>query len=155
MSVLRRIASELKKSKSETRLYFLSAVIVAVVGAFATAFSYALPSVSSEVATSISENVIRLDGVLFGFSATMFSIVYLKQDSKKPKKLMTVVSTFILVAFWSFLISIMMAFSNLWFNNSSQSFAPVILTFWGGLFCSIYIVLSVFRYESSEPAKTV
>jgi membrane protein YdbS with pleckstrin-like domain len=154
MSVLRRIARELKKPESEIRLYVLTVVIVTVIIAFASAVSSALPSVSSEVAASISESVIRLDGVLFGFSATMFSIVYLKQGSKKPKKLMTTVSAFILVAFWSFLISIVLAFSNLWFNNnSSLAFAPVILTFMGGVFCSIYIVMTIFTYESSEPAR--
>ena len=154
MSAFRRIARKLNGSKPVDRLYVRSVLIVTAIAAFASAVSAALPSVSSEVATSISENVIRLDGVLFGFSATMFSIVYLKQDLKKPK-LMTEVSTFILVAFWSFLFSILMAFSNLWSNNSSQSFAPVILTFCGGIFCSIYIVLTVFRYESSESVKTV
>jgi len=152
MSVFRRIAGKLKESGPEDRLYVLSTLIVIAIAVFASAVSAALPSVSSEVATSISENVIRLDGVLFGFSATMFSIVYLKQNSKK---LMETVSIFILVAFWSFLFSILMAFSNLWFNNRSQSFTPVILTFCGGISCSIYIVLTVFRYASSESVKTV
>ncbi len=104
--------------------------------------------VSVELSARIMENVIRLDGVLFGFSAVMLTLIYRAVATEKSKLSVTFLSA---ISFWSYLLSIFMSFSNLmWQNSSNQIFVPVLLTCFGGLCSSIYVIMIMLQTEESQ-----
>ena len=145
--------SEGRKTKIKWRriatVYFFSAIIVIIASFFALILSLPLPEVPVDVSSKVLENVIRLNGVLFGFTAAMLSIVYYKEKSYDEKFYATTV--FSVTSFLSFLLSIFIAFCFLINQTqSSQIFVPVILTCFGGLCSSVYIVLTVIGIEKEE-----
>lgn len=128
-----------------TRLYFGSAFIVFVIYLLATVFSASLPNVSIELSAKIMENVIRLDGVLFGFTAVMLALIHKGRESEETKLSVTYLSA---ISFFCYLLSIFMSFSHLmWQNQSNQVFVPVMLTCFGGLCSSIYVIMMMLQME--------
>lgn len=128
-----------------SRVYFGSAFIVVSATFFASVFSASLPNVSIELSAKIMENVIRLDGVLFGFTAVMLTLIHVGKGSVKTKFSVTFLSA---VSFFCYLLSIFMGFSNLmWQNQSNQIFVPVMLTCFGGFCSSIYVIMMMLQME--------
>jgi hypothetical protein len=131
------------------KVYLFSAGIVMVVSFLGSLMSSSLPSVTLETSTVVLENVIRLDGILFGFTAAMLSIFYLKGQPLQRSFLSVIV--FIVTAFLSFLLSIFMSFSYLMQGlHTNAIFLPVILTCFGGLASSVYVILVILSREPSE-----
>jgi hypothetical protein len=74
----KKIEKETNKSKvgiQSAKVYFFSALVVTVVSFLGSILAGSFPSVTVEVSRIVLENVIRLDGVLFGFTAAMISIL--------------------------------------------------------------------------------
>lgn len=128
--------------------YFGSALIVILATFFASTLSLALPSVSLETSARILENVIRLDGVLFGFTGVMLALIYREAKSPKTKAGTTFLTT---ISFFCYLLSIFMSFSFLMQQMQSNGiFVPVLLTCFGGLCSSIYIIMVFIEMEKEE-----
>jgi len=147
-----KVEKETKKSKvgvQSAKVYFTSALIVIVVSFFGSLLASSFSSVTIETSQTVLENVIRLDGVLFGFTAAMISIFYFKAETQHKKFLATVV--FSVTAFLSYLLSIYMSFSFLMAGEHSGGiFLPVIITCFGGLCSSVYIVLVTVEKELTK-----
>jgi ABC-type multidrug transport system fused ATPase/permease subunit len=127
-----------------TKLYFLAAGIVAIITFLSLFLSSVFQTVSLETSQKILENIIQLDGVLFGFTATMLALFYYKEKEHRIKVL--TILAFIVTAFLSYLFSIFMSFSLLMQGTTSfQIFVPAILTCFGGLCSSVYIVMAIVR----------
>lgn len=136
--------------KFGTKLYFLAAFVVLVVFLAATVLSASFPPVSQNTATTLLENVIRLNGMLFGFSAVMVGLVF-GTLQEKNKKLRSKYLLFALCAFLSFLLSIFVSFSYLMQSQSDGLiFAPVVLTCFGGICSSVYIVVTYLWEEEKK-----
>lgn len=128
------------------RVYFTSALIVIVVSFLSSLLTGSFSSVTDETSKTVLENVIRLDGVLFGFTAAMISIFYFKAETHHRK--FFTITVFSVTAFLSYLLSIYMSFSFLMAGEHSGGiFLPVIITCFGGLCSSVYIVLVTVEKE--------
>jgi hypothetical protein len=93
--------------------------------------------------------VIRLNGVLFGFTAAMISIFYFRAEIQHKKFL--AITVFSVTAFISYLLSIYMSFSFLMTGEHSGGiFLPVIITCFGGLCSSVYTVLITVEKELNK-----
>jgi len=140
-----------RKGPSDTaiKVYVFSVAIVIVVSILGSILSNSFSAVSVEVSARVLENVIRLDGVLFGFTAAMLSIFYLKGQTHQRKFLSVIVFT--VTAFLSFLLSMFMSFSFLMIEEHSGGiFLPVILTCFGGLSSSVYVVLVMLGKDDTK-----
>ena len=141
-----------KKNKTgiqSARVYFASALIVVAVSFFGSLLTGSFSTVTIETSGIVLENVIRLDGVLFGFTAAMISIFYFKAETRHRKFL--TITIFSVTAFLSYLLSIYMSFSFLMAGERSGGiFLPVILACFGGLCSSVYIVLVIIEKELKE-----
>jgi len=153
MSERKRASEEFKsiwkKYEKAIRIYLASALCVIVVFLFASLISLTLPVVPLDVSTKVLENVIRLDGVLFGFTAVMLSLVY--REMKSYSKEFLYVTSFSITSFLCYLLSIFTAFVSLMFQHrSSLIFVPVILACFGGVCSSIYITMIIIGIEKKE-----
>jgi len=144
--IVKRTPEKAKLGAQSAKVYFISVVIVIAVSFFGSLVASSLSPVAADTSKTVLENVIRLDGVLFGFTAAMLSIFYFKGEPHHRKFLtITVLSV---TAFVSFLLSIYMSFSFLMAGEHSGGiFLPVILTCFGGLCSSVYIVLVMIKRE--------
>ncbi len=128
------------------KIYFISALIIIVVSFLGSLLAGSFSPVTVETSKTVLENVIRLDGVLFGFTAAMISIFYFKSETHH-KKFLTI-TVFSVTAFLSYLLSIYMSFCFLMAGEHSGGiFLPVIITCFGGLCSSVYIVLVTIEKE--------
>lgn len=141
-----------KKNKTvvqSVKVYFLSALIVVAVSFLGSLLIGSFSTVTIETSRVVLENVIRLDGVLFGFTAAMISIFYFKAEAHHRKFL--TIAVFSVTAFLSYLLSIFMSFSFLMAGEHSGGiFLPVILACFGGLCSSVYIVLVMIEKQLEE-----
>ena len=129
-----------------TRVYLFSVAIVFIVFLVSLFLSSSFPVTSSDTAIRVLENVITLNGVLFGFTAVMLSIVY--HATKSYKEFHLIIMVFAVTSFLSYLLSLYMSFCFLMNKTTSGIiFTPVFLTCFGGLCSSVYIVLTIIRYE--------
>jgi uncharacterized membrane protein len=136
-------------SATALKVYVFSVVVVIVVFILGSVLASSFSTVSVEVSARVLENVIRLDGVLFGFTAAMLSILFLKGQTHQRKFLSAIVFT--VIAFLSFLLSMFMSFSFLMTEQHSGGiFLPVILTCFGGLSSSVYVVLVMLGKDDTE-----
>jgi len=145
----KKVEKETKKSKvgvQSAKVYFFSAFVVTVVSLLGSILAGSFSSVTVEVSRIVLENVIRLDGVLFGFTAAMISIFYFKAETQHKKFL--AITVFSVTAFLSYLLLIYMSFCFLMAGEHSGGiFLPVIITCFGGLCSSVYIVLVTVEKE--------
>ena len=137
-------------SKKVGFFYFFCAIIVLIVTILSFIFSsYAFSPVSLEVSERVLENIIRLDGVLFGFTAIMTSLIY-REEKFRGKKFLTLMG-WSSISFFCYLLAIFMSFSFLMSQTQDyQIFVPVILTCFGGLCSSIYMILTIIEQEKKE-----
>lgn len=144
-----KVEKETKKIKvgvQSFKVYFLSAFIVTVVSFLGSIVAGSFSTVTVEISKLVLENVIRLDGVLFGFTAAMISIFYFKAETQHRKFLALAVCA--VTAFLSYLLSIYMSFCFLMAGERSGGiFLPVIITCFGGFCSSVYIVLLTIEEE--------
>ena len=93
-------------------------------------------------AQSMLETLIRLDGVLFGFSAVMIGL-FVGKFERVSKRFLNRCFMFALLSFWSYIFSIFSAFINIYtgMQGNIPIFMPVLLTLFGALCSSIYTVL--------------
>jgi hypothetical protein len=145
----RKATKKNKTGVQSAKVYFVSALIVVAVSFFGSLLTGSFSTVTIETSGIVLENVIRLDGVLFGFTATMISIFYFKAETRHRKFLK--ITIFSVTAFLSYLLSIYMSFSFLMAGERSGGiFLPVILACFGGLCSSVYIVLVMIDKELKE-----
>lgn len=129
-----------------TRVYFFSVAIVFVVFLVSIFLSSSFPIISSDTVIRVLENVITLNGVLFGFTAVMLSVVY--HATKSYNEFYLSIMVFSVTSFLSYLLSLFMSFCFLMSQiTSGVIFTPVFLTCFGGLCSSVYIVLTMIRYK--------
>lgn len=148
--VLEKEKARWKTWSKATKVYFFSAIVVSIVSFLASILSLSLPMVPLDVSPKILESVIRLDGVLFGFTAVMLSLVYreIRFRNKKFSNITTKLEVFSVTSFLCYLLSIFMSFSFLMNQTrGNEIFVPVILTCFGGLCSSIYVVFSIIEIE--------
>jgi hypothetical protein len=105
------------------------------------------------------ELTVTLDGVLFGFSGVMIGF-FLRGSDKISEPQLKLALWWALMAFWSYIMSIFIAFSVMTLLDQ-QTFVfsvctPIALTLFGSIFTSIYMVCifieEIFPAES-EPTK--
>jgi hypothetical protein len=103
-----------------------------------------LPVSDPALAQKMLELTISLDGVLFGFSAVMIGFFFRNSNKISDPKLKTSL-WWALVAFWSYIFSILLAFIAMSELNQQTTyipvFMPILLTIFGSIFTSIYMVL--------------
>lgn len=91
---------------------------------------------------SMLETLIRLDGILFGFTAVMMGLFIGKSERPSAVSFYRTIM-YALISFWSYIFSILGAFVGIYLDDSL--FWPVILTLFGAAHSSIYIVLVAFQ----------
>jgi hypothetical protein len=143
----RKIKSEKHgSSRTAAKLYFIASGTVALVTSLALLLASPLGSVSIVTSQAILTNVVELDGVLFGFTATMLALFYYKEREHRHK-LLTLLF-FIVTAFLSYLASIFLSFSYLMQEaRDFRIFVPVILACFGGLCSSMYLIVAIIESE--------
>jgi len=134
--------------------FFWSAMIElsVCIGAFFLASFF--PRVETTLGQKLLETVISLDGVLFGFSAVMIGL-FLRNFYKLSEITMKRCLLFALDSFWSFIVSILFAFTIMGLGQENANiplFTPILLTLFGGLCSSIYLIL-IFIEEIFPPEK--
>lgn len=105
--------------------------------------SYLFPAFDDAIVQKISELLIALDGTLFGFTAVMTGL-FLRERKMLASKTMSGFLTWALLAFWSFIFSILFCFILIGLGQESTTIpamAPVLLTVFGGICASVYMVL--------------
>jgi vacuolar-type H+-ATPase subunit I/STV1 len=114
--------------------------MIIVVGA--SALAAALPGVNPELQQPTFDSLIRLDGVLFGFTAVMLGLFF-RDIVRISEKTAFRALVFIMVSFFSYIVSIIVSFTGLTqisgFPNSA--FFALFLTVAGLVSSSIYIVM--------------
>lgn len=146
----RKIKSEKhESSKTAAKLYFIASGTVALVTFLALLLASHLGSVSIVTSQAILTNVVELDGVLFGFTATMLALFYHKEREYRYKLLTSLF--FVVTAFLSYLASIFLSFSYLMQEAMDfRIFVPVFLTCFGGLCSSVYLVIAIIESEEKS-----
>lgn len=103
-----------------------------------------LPVSDPVLAQKMLELTVSLDGVLFGFSAVMIGF-FLRNSNKISEPKLKISLWWALVAFWSYISSILIAFIAMSELNQQiitiPIFTPIWLTIFGSIFTSIYMVL--------------
>lgn len=140
-------------SKRILSFYFFCFIIVFIVTLLSFVLSRAaFINVSVELYERILENIIRLDGVLFGFTAVMTSLIYRRKEFR-TKRFPTLLG-WSTISFFCYLLSIFMSLSFLMTHTQDyQIFVPVILTCFGGLCSSIYIILTIIDLTTPKEKK--
>lgn len=131
------------KLKKPDDFYFWSAMIELIIVIGAMFLASFLPYVETTLARKILETVISLDGVLFGFSAVMMGL-FLRNSHKLSEATLRRCLMFALSSFWSFILSIFFAFLVLALGQQGTNipfFTPILLTLFGSLCSSIYLIL--------------
>jgi uncharacterized membrane protein len=120
------------------------ACLVLLAMLLAALYEMKVPISDLALAQKMLELTITLDGVLFGFSAVMIGFFF-RSGSKMSESKLKLSLWWALVAFWSYISSILLAFiamSEL--NQQTRTipiFTPIQLTIFGSIFTSIYMVL--------------
>ena len=132
--------------------YFWSAMIVFAVSIGAIFLASFFPYVEITVAQRILEALIRLDGVLFGFTAVMVGL-FLRDFRKLSEATLKRCLLLTMSSFWSYILSIFFAFTILTLGQESVTiplFTPIYLTLFGSLCSSIYLVMIFIEEISSK-----
>lgn len=148
--VIKRTSAGTKKESTlgsrSARVYFISVAIVIAASFFGSLVANSYSSVTVDVSKTVLENVIRLDGVLFGFTAAMLSIFYFKGEPHR--RTLLIITVLSVTAFLSYLLSILISFVFLMTGEHSGGiFLPVTLACFGGLCSSVYIVLTTIEKD--------
>jgi len=101
------------------------------------------PDVETTLAQRILEALIRLDGVLFGFTAVMVGL-FLRDFRKLSEPTLKFCLLFVMLSFWSYIVSILFAFTILTLGQEGATiplFTPIYLTLFGSICSSIYLVM--------------
>jgi hypothetical protein len=126
--------------KPSRSTYFASLVgtsLGVIIGLLLT-LSFANTVTDIAYAEKILENVIQLDGVLFGFTGVMFGLLHGKPLFRLKKMQ---VNMFLMTSFWSYLVSILSAFSFLFVEKTnSWIMFPVGVTAFGAVCSSVYVM---------------
>ena len=131
-------------------MFFWSMMIELAVGIGAFFIASLMPPKDIIQTENMLDALIRLDGVLFGFSGVMVGLFIGKLKSMSKRSLYDCLM-FALLAFWSYFLSITFSFLNIYIGIQEWVFTPVLLTLFGILCSSIY-TLMVF-IEEQEPRK--
>jgi hypothetical protein len=136
--------------RDATTMFFLSAVFASVTTILALLFSSTFPTVTLDTATKVLQNVIQLDGVLFGFTAVMFTIIHTREHTYMKEITRTV---FLLTSLWCYIVSIAMSFDMLMQQLTvSLVLAPAWVAIVGAIFSSVYLIMAVqTREEGVKP----
>jgi glucan phosphoethanolaminetransferase (alkaline phosphatase superfamily) len=114
------------------------------------------PKVTGDLRTSLFENLITLDGVLFGFSIVMLGLFF-PNLQKMSDGTVFCCMVFIMVSFFGYIISIGASFVGIGSGSSASFMNPyfdLVLTLSSLVFSSIYILMILIdEYYPSEKSK--
>lgn len=144
------MASRKKHTRADD-MFFWSAMIVFAVSIGAFFIVSFIPPTTVTGIQSMLETLIRLDGVLFGFSGVMLGL-FIGKFEKVSETFLKRFLMLVLSSFWSYIFSIFFAFINIYFGVQDWVFMPILLTLFGALCSSVYTVL-VFIEEQELGAK--
>lgn len=134
---------KVSKFRKPYDFYFWSVMIVFTVSIGAIFLASFFPYVEITVAQRILEALIRLDGVLFGFTAVMAGL-FLRDFRKLSEATLKRCLLLTMSSFWSYTLSIFFAFTILTLGQENVTiplFTPIYLTLFGNLCSSIYLVM--------------
>jgi hypothetical protein len=100
-----------------------------------------LPRLEKTLAQLMYEDLIRLDGVLFGFSAVMLGL-FLRDFPKMSEKSFDHCLVFVTTSFLCYILSILLSFMGMAFGQQ-WVFGLVVLTVAGAISSSIYIIMTL------------
>jgi len=123
--------------------YFWSVMIVFAVSIGAIFLASFFPYVEITVAQRVLEALIRLDGVLFGFTAVMVGL-FLRDLRMLSEVTLKRCLLLVMSSFWSYIVSILFAFTILALGQENVTiplFTPIYLTLFGSICSSIYLVM--------------
>jgi hypothetical protein len=142
--------------KQSDKIYWASALVLTIISILAALGAGAFPNVSDNLRASMFQNLITLDGILFGFSAVMLGLFF-PNLAKISNKTAIRCLVFITVSFFGYIESIALSFigmSNISSDSSLNPYQCVILTIFSLLFSSIYLLMIlVDEYFPSEKPK--
>jgi hypothetical protein len=105
---------------------------------------------TDELAFSILQNTIQLDGLLFGFSAVMFGLIFTREKTKIPKENEFYIATVASASFLCYSFSLALAFNYLTMKNIGHwVLYPAWITILGVMISSIYMVAFLLAKPSS------
>jgi hypothetical protein len=116
------------------------AILLVLLASFLALF---LPVSDPVLGQRMLELTVTLDGVLFGFSGVMIGF-FIRRSDKIREPQLKLSLWWALMAFWSYIMSIFIAFSVMT-SLERQTFVfsvgtPITLTLFGSIFTSIYMV---------------
>jgi hypothetical protein len=140
--------------KKSDKLYGASSLILLGIIVLASLVTLGFPRVSSDLRASMFDNLIRLDGILFGFSAVMLGLFF-RDLAKMSERTAFSCLVFIMVSFFGYIISIGASFIGM-ANSSPDSFPSpyfcLALTI-SSLACSSIYILMILVDEYYPPEK--
>jgi hypothetical protein len=132
--------------------FFPYTVIVLIFSLLILGFlSSLIPTINVSEAQDIQKSVITLDGVLFGFTGVMVGL-FTRNIKTLSEKTLKRIFFFALLAFFSFIFSMIFSFIQLGLGTGAWGltpFAPMFMMIYGA-FCSSVYLLQVF-YEDVFP----
>lgn len=135
---------KVSKFKNSNDFFFWSIVLEFVLILIAGVIGSTLMVTDQAIAQKMLELTITLDGVLFGFSAVMIGF-YFRGSSTISESRLKLSLWWALMAFWSYIMSILISFMTMaWLNRQTfvfSVFTPIWLTILGSIFTSIYLIL--------------
>lgn len=126
--------------KTPEDMYIWSVFTVFIFFLIGLIFAIFSPYVEISIRYAILDSVIRLDGVLFGFSAVMIGL-FVREFRELSRTTMKRCLMFGLLSFWSYILSISISFLIMAFNQTSLYFVPINLVIIGSICSSINLVL--------------
>jgi len=124
------------------KVIVLSFLLAFIIILLAFVINRTMPSVNTGIVTTALTNLIQIDGVLFGFSAIMFGLVYssgrihLFEGWRK-----SFVFGLMFSSFWCYLYSLVAAFTDLLEQNATYVFSDVFVTVFGAVLSSVFLLL--------------
>jgi hypothetical protein len=107
-------------------------------------------TITDELAISILQNTIQLDGLLFGFSAVMFGLIFTRERTKIPKENEFYIAVVSFASFFCYSVSLGVAFTTLTKKNVGHwVLYPAYIAILGVMISAIYMVTFLLVKPSS------
>ena len=101
---------------------------------------------------SISQNTTQLDGILFGFSAVMFGLVFTRKERRIPEGNMFEIAVVASASFLCYLISLGLSLFSLYSDNIILAVFSAWVAVFGVGISSLYIVMLLLEKAPSTNA---
>jgi len=140
--------------KEVMKAYAYGALIMLGVLGLAAFFSFISKTTTDDLAIPILQNTIQLDGLLFGFSAVMFGLIFTREKTTLPKKNEFKIAVVVFASFLCYIISLGAAFMTLTNKNIGYwVLFPAWIAVFGVMISALYMV--VFLLEKPPSTETI